>query len=593
MKKMRDLLLNSMPTFSKAYHDSGVIEQSILAYITPGILVTLAGVITIVGMNFDQLMVNYNTNVPLNSLILIIFASAIIGAVWFNVRLWQTAKFLNSIDATVEEGECTEVRYEHFRRVLSKQARVLDTKNMVGLLKNLLTYGHLNVTDNDARIIKSKLGFRVGKARSKTTFLSGLLVMLGLLGTFWGLLLTIDAVGDAMGSMSSIGLESEGDGEGAGGMSDFIAGIAAPLKGMGLAFSSSLFGLAGSLLTGFFSHLCGVAQDRFIETTSRWIDERIPAPDKKMQKAAQNPKVAGSDELKAWLAGFVQTSQQTQRKLGQLITSLNDNSEIGLQTVRNTEAILERQNSMAEVLGVLSSHLKAVEEHNASVAKVVNEDNARTLFEYNQKIIGKLDGVADALQGMETANEALAQGVTQVSTAVSQDLPENLDKAYREIGFMLEQIGNAVMALKESNEAVSIERLRELTQPIQHALEVIDSRLHIVVDTVDGRFDSAQEPSMPAELSALLNNIVDGLNGNQHAQNNVLQRLNDLAGYQSKLVDSVDERVAMKNSIERLIGILGETTPEQAESLRQRVEVQASNDAEQAGQNNNNQSGVA
>ncbi|MEZ5596305.1 MAG: hypothetical protein R3E84_07935 [Pseudomonadales bacterium] len=182
-------------------------------------------------------------------------------------------------------------------------------------------------------MIKSKLGFRVSLMRANTGFLAGILVMLGLLGTFLGLLNTIDSIGIAMSSMSSIG---DADPEA---MSAFLASIAAPLKGMGLAFSSSLFGLSGSLLISFVNYLCGGVHDRFIENCSRWIDDRIPTPSQEARKAEADPKVASSDELKAWLAGFVQTATHTNRHIETLVGSIAEQLTAMQSVMRNNRAL--------------------------------------------------------------------------------------------------------------------------------------------------------------------------------------------------------------------------------------------------------------
>jgi len=582
MKKIRDTLFNLMPTFSTAYKDSGVVESNIFAYITPGIMITLAGVVTIIGLSWDQLMINFNTNVALNGLILTILAAAVISSIWFNVRLWQTAKFIREIDATVAEAECSEERYEHFLSVLNRQARVLDTKNMVNLLKNLKTFGHLNVTDNDARLIKSKLGFRVSKSRGKVGFLSGLLVMLGLLGTFWGLLATIDAVGDAMGSMASIGSsDSEG---GDGGMSDFIASIAAPLQGMGIAFSSSLFGLAGSLLSGFFNYLCGGAHDRFIETTSRWIDERIPAPGEAMKKEAANPAVANADDLKAWFAGFVQTSQVTQRKIGELVTTMQDNSESALRAAQNTEEILQRQNTMAETLSEVSGSLKQLESQNDHLCAVLSEENANELLAGNRAVVEQLATVTTGIEsvatgiesvssgieavnsGMETqseANQAAIDSLGQDNRQVSEDLkaalesiagalPDNLAEEYRSLGTVLEHIDENVAELK-NNYVQSNTDLQSITEPVAHAIRVIDSRIQVVTGTIEDQLtqllSETQQRSVPPELSELLSGIVTALNGNHNIQGDVYEQLTHIANQQRELIGSVSSQAA--NDVQR------------------------------------------
>jgi hypothetical protein len=94
--------------------------------------------------------------------------------------------------------------------------------------------------------------------------MTGLLVFLGLLGTFWGLIETVGSVGNVIN-----GLKANGD---AGAMFDNLReGLAAPLGGMGISFSSSLFGLAGSLILGFLDLQSSQAQNRFYTELEDWL----------------------------------------------------------------------------------------------------------------------------------------------------------------------------------------------------------------------------------------------------------------------------------------------------------------------------------
>lgn len=321
----------------------GQVDSRFISYISWGQICTLSAVTAIAVYGFDELSKAFLTNIPLNGLIVSIMAIGVGRSIWSNILLWRTSRYLAALDAAVASPEVINTKLvARFKQQLPVRAPVLDTKQMYDLLGNLTDYGHLNITDNDARMVKSKLGFRVSMMRNQTGFLAGLLVMLGLLGTFWGLLATIDAVGDAMGSMSNIndfGVEM---------MSNFLAGIAAPLEGMGLAFSSSLFGLSGSLLIGFYSFLCGGVHNIFIERVSRWVDERIPTPTGAMRKAQKDPAVAGSDELKAWLAGFVQSTMQTNRQIADLIASINALNRYSSTLETQSRAIHDAQQHLQE-----------------------------------------------------------------------------------------------------------------------------------------------------------------------------------------------------------------------------------------------------
>jgi hypothetical protein len=115
------------------------------------------------------------------------------------------------------------------------------------------------------RSILDSIATRLDENREILRYLAGLLVFLGLLGTFWGLVTTVSAVGATIQTLSV----SSGDS----GIifEDLKEGLAAPLTGMGIAFSSSLFGLSGSLILGFLDLQAGQAQNRFYTELEDWL----------------------------------------------------------------------------------------------------------------------------------------------------------------------------------------------------------------------------------------------------------------------------------------------------------------------------------
>lgn len=115
------------------------------------------------------------------------------------------------------------------------------------------------------RSLLESIGNRLDEARDILRYLTGLLVFLGLLGTFWGLLQTVSAVGQTIQSLDV------GSGDSNVIFEDLKAGLEAPLSGMGTAFSSSLFGLASSLVLGFLDLQAGQAQSRFYVDLEDWL----------------------------------------------------------------------------------------------------------------------------------------------------------------------------------------------------------------------------------------------------------------------------------------------------------------------------------
>ncbi len=115
------------------------------------------------------------------------------------------------------------------------------------------------------RSLLDSLASRLDEARDISRYMVGLLIFLGLLGTFWGLLETVTSVGDAIRALDVSSAQS------ATVFDQLKTGLEAPLSGMGLAFSSSLFGLAGSLILGFLELQASQAQNRFYNDLEDWL----------------------------------------------------------------------------------------------------------------------------------------------------------------------------------------------------------------------------------------------------------------------------------------------------------------------------------
>lgn len=125
--------------------------------------------------------------------------------------------------------------------------------------------GRLRLSAMSLRSLLDGIESRLEESRDLSRYLIGLLIFLGLLGTFWGLLQTITAVGDVIGGLSV------SSGDAAAVFANLQSGLQAPLSGMGTAFSSSLFGLAGSLILGFLELQAGQAQNRLYNDLEEWL----------------------------------------------------------------------------------------------------------------------------------------------------------------------------------------------------------------------------------------------------------------------------------------------------------------------------------
>jgi hypothetical protein len=128
--------------------------------------------------------------------------------------------------------------------------------------------GRMVISQQTMRHLLDSIATRLDEARDISRYMTGLLVFLGLLGTFWGLIETVSSVGTIID-----GLKVGGD---AGALFDTLKeGLAAPLGGMGISFSSSLFGLAGSLILGFLDLQSSQAQNRFYTDLEDWLASTV------------------------------------------------------------------------------------------------------------------------------------------------------------------------------------------------------------------------------------------------------------------------------------------------------------------------------
>jgi hypothetical protein len=207
-------------------------------------IIFLAIVAFIAAILTRQISSAFATNPGLNGLILGVLVVGILLAFAQTIRLFREVRWVNSFRAGSEVTE--PVLLAPMKALLSRSSSMaFSTSSMRTMLDSIAT--------------------RLDESRDISRYLIGLLVFLGLLGTFWGLLATIGSIGDTIQSLDP------GSGDAAAVLDALKAGLAAPLAGMGTAFSSSLFGLAGSLVLGFLDLQAGRAQTRFYTELENWL----------------------------------------------------------------------------------------------------------------------------------------------------------------------------------------------------------------------------------------------------------------------------------------------------------------------------------
>ncbi|WP_298282906.1 flagellar motor protein MotA [Acidocella sp.] len=115
------------------------------------------------------------------------------------------------------------------------------------------------------RTLLDGISSRLDESRELSRYTTGVMIFLGLLGTFWGLLRTVSSVAEVINGMTLAGGDVNGM------FAQLKAGLAGPLAGMGTAFSSSMFGLSGALILGFLDLTAGQAMNRFFNELEEWL----------------------------------------------------------------------------------------------------------------------------------------------------------------------------------------------------------------------------------------------------------------------------------------------------------------------------------
>lgn len=215
-------------------------------------LVFLALCAALAAVLHRQIVTAFLNNPGLNGVIFGVLAVGIILALRQVSRLFPEVDWVNSF------------------RLADPGLAVARPPTLLAPMASLLgeRLGRMAISQATMRSILDSIGTRLDESRDMGRYLTGLLVFLGLLGTFWGLLETVSSIGSVIGALQvgpDVGSIFE----------DMKSGLAAPLGGMGTAFSSSLFGLSGSLVLGFLDLQAGQAQNRFYTDLEDWLSTTV------------------------------------------------------------------------------------------------------------------------------------------------------------------------------------------------------------------------------------------------------------------------------------------------------------------------------
>jgi hypothetical protein len=317
------------------------------------VFVALCGAVVFV--LHKQIEIAFMANPALNSLI--IFVLVIGTALSFRqvLRLYPEIRWVNGFRVSNRA-----LAVKRPPRLLAPMAAILGSNRV----------GQMAISAQMLRGILDSIATRLDEARDISRYLTGLLVFLGLLGTFWGLIETVTSVGGVIQ-----GLKATGD---AASMFDALrGGLAAPLSGMGISFSSSLFGLAGSLVLGFLDLQSSQAQNRFYTELEDWLSTTVYDQTAEPAVAAGGGDIRNAIErLRAAVseAGGNKAASAAMANLAEAVNGLVAQMRIEQQTIRDwVDSQAERHREVKDLLQINAARKQVVSSIPSPARSLVEE----------------------------------------------------------------------------------------------------------------------------------------------------------------------------------------------------------------------------
>src|SRR5262252_3779976 len=258
---------------------------------------------------------------------------------------------------------------------------------------------------------------RLNETRETSRYLIGVLIFLGLLGTFYGLLETVRSVGDVIGALNL------GAGDVARAFADLKSGLESPLQGMGTAFSASLFGLAGSLVLGFLDLQAGQAQNRFYNELEEWLSAYT-------RLSAGPLGDAGDGSVPAYIQALLEQTADSLENL-QRILARSEEGRIGANAT--LASLTDRLSSLGEQMKAGQILMVRLAENQLELKPYLTR-----LADVAEDSIGHDDALRNHLRNIENYVARLSEDVVQGREQSVQDLRGDIRIVARTIAALAE-----------------------------------------------------------------------------------------------------------------------------------------------------------
>ncbi len=364
--------------------------------------VFLIAVLIVAALLSPVLLVAYGNNPGLNSLILCVL---LLGIGW-NLR--QVLRLSPEV-TWLETYQTSRPRLSALPppKLLAPMASMLASRDN----QNRGEPSRFTLSTSAMRSLLDGIASRLDESRELSRYMTGLLIFLGLLGTFWGLLKTIGAVSDVIGSMSV------GSGDMNAMFEQLKSNLAKPLAGMGTAFSASMFGLSGALVLGFLDLTAGQAQNRFFNELEEWLAG--------LTRLSSGVLAEGEGSMPVYVQALLEQTAENMEDLQRILQRGEDSRAQSNQAVM---ALSDHINTLADTMRTSQQLMLRLAEAQAAIGPAIQrlveqprergfDDAARTHLRNIEIYLQRL--LADAEQGRAQSTAELRNDLRILTRTVA------------------------------------------------------------------------------------------------------------------------------------------------------------------------------
>ena len=357
---------------------------------------------------FSSLITAFLTNPYINGLIFCVLAFGIIIILRQVFILKPEIIWVEAYKRNISKGLTSSVSSKKLS-LLAPMASMLEEHK-----------GRFSISSLAMRSLLDSLNLRLDETREISRYLIGLLVFLGLLGTFWGLLITIESVGSVITSLDMASADTSTM------FLNLKEGLKQPLNGMGTAFSSSLFGLSGSLILGFLDLQASQAQNQFYNDVEEWLSSMSLIAVSKTGKGGE--KKLQEDGVPVYVQALLEQTAESVDSLQRILGRGEDER----RNLANNFSDLA--NNMSEVADQIKNNQKEFQKLNA---KPIDLSGLTNLFKEN--VSGIDDATKDHIRSMDVSIKRLVEESNQNNKQLVLELRSEIKLLAKTISAVVEK----------------------------------------------------------------------------------------------------------------------------------------------------------